>query len=89
MDLAKLHGSSQASSINIHMPKYLMPKAHCKDTGQSVKSNDLGKKFRLDQRVDAGREATRLAEQMTFKTGRRWTGLVEEYTVDAWGRTQL
>lgn len=71
------------------MPTYLIPKASCKETNQTVKSNDLGKKFSITQRTDAEREATRLAEQMSAKTGRKWTGYVESYSVDAWGRTKI
>lgn len=71
------------------MAKYFIPTAHCRETGQTVKSNDLGKRFDLNKQADARREATRLAEQMTAKTGRTWTAGVDSYTVDEDGRTRL
>jgi non-homologous end joining protein Ku len=71
------------------MPKYLIPKATCKETGQTVKSNDLVKKFMINQNRDAQLEADRLAANMTAKTGRTWTSFVETFTVDAQGRTRL
>lgn len=71
------------------MPQYLMPKASCRETGQTVMSNDLGKKFTITDRAQAQLEAERLARQMTVKTGRVWSGFVESFTVDAQGRTTI
>ncbi len=71
------------------MPNYLMPKARCLETGQTVNANNLGTKFTLTQRIDAERESQRLAENMQKKTSRTWTGFVEEYTVATDGRTRL
>ena len=71
------------------MPKYLLPKATCLETRQTVASNDLVKKFMINQRHDAQLEAERLAKNMTTKTGRTWSGHVETFTVDANGRNRL
>ncbi len=71
------------------MPTFLMPKASCKETGQTVLSNDIGKRFTLAQRDHAALEANRLAEQMSNRTGRTWTGRVEEYTVTDANKTRL
>ncbi len=60
--------------------KYLMPKAHCRETGQTVMCRNLSSRIGQTQRFAAQLEAERLAEQMRFKTGRAWTALVEEYT---------
>jgi hypothetical protein len=71
------------------MPKYLIPKATCVETRQTVASNDLVKKFMINQRHDAQLEANRLAENMSIKTGRTWSGFVETFTVDANGLNRL
>jgi hypothetical protein len=71
------------------MPKYLLPKATCLETRQTVASNDLVKKFTITQQRDAQLEADRLAANMTTKTGRTWTGYVESFTVDAQGLKRL
>ena len=71
------------------MPQYLIPKATCKETGQTVVSNDQANKFAMTQRRDVQFEADRLAANMTAKTGRSWSGFVESYTVDSQGRTRL
>ena len=71
------------------MPKYLLPKATCLETRQTVASNDLVKKFMINQRHDAQLEADRLAANMTTKTGRTWSGHVETFTVDSEGRNRL
>jgi hypothetical protein len=71
------------------MPQYLIPKAACKETGQTVLSNDLGKKFMIFERRDAQKEADRLAGQMSVKTGRTWSGFIETFTVEADGRNRL
>ena len=71
------------------MPKYLIPKATCKETGQTVKSNDLAKRFSISQQHDAQREANRLSANMAAKTGRLWSGFVETFSLDSDGRTRL
>ncbi len=71
------------------MPTYLMPMARCRETGQTVKSNDLSAKFSITQRRDAEQQSRTLAEQMQWKTGREWTGFVQEYSVMTDGRTSL
>ena len=71
------------------MPKYLLPKATCLETRQTVASNDLVKKFMINQRHDAQLEADRLAANMTTKTGRTWSGFIETFTVEADGRNRL
>jgi predicted Zn-dependent protease len=71
------------------MPKYLLPKATCLETRQTVASNDLVKKFMINQQRDAQLEADRLAANMTTKTGRTWSGYVETFTVDAAGLKRL
>ena len=71
------------------MPKHLIPKATCKETRQTVASNDLVKKFMINQQRDAQLEADRLAENMSIKTGRTWSGFIETFTVEADGRNRL
>ena len=62
------------------MTQYLMPKATCKETGQTVMSNDLGRRFPITERRFAQLEAERLAANMSAKTGQLWSGFVVEYT---------
>jgi hypothetical protein len=71
------------------MPQYLIPKATCKETGQTVKSNDLAQRFTISQQHDAQLEANRLSANMTAKTGRLWSGFVETFSLDSAGRTRL
>jgi len=60
---------------------YLLPKAYCQETGQTVKTQDLtGGRYSLNQRQFAEEHAGRLAESMTQKTRREWLPLVVEYT---------
>lgn len=66
-----------------------MPMARCTETGQTVKSNDLGRRLGLESRQEAELQSKILAEQMSAKTKRTWTGYVELYTVDNVGRTRL
>jgi predicted Zn-dependent protease len=54
-----------------------------------VASNDLVKKFMINQQRDAQLEADRLAANMSTKTGRTWSGFVEQFTVDANGLKRL
>ena len=89
MGLDILYGLGTASRINTCMPQYLIPKATCKETGQTVASNDVVTKFKFTQQHDAQREAERLAANMTTKTGRTWSGFVEQFSVDSEGRNRL
>ncbi len=66
-----------------------MPMATCRETNQTVKANDLGKKYAITERSFALLEAQRLAANMTAKTSRTWTARVEEYNTDSQGRTRL
>jgi hypothetical protein len=84
-----VYGAGTASCINTCMSQYLLPKATCLETRQTVASNDLVKKFMINQRRDAQLEADRLAANMTTKTGRTWSGYVETFTVDADGLKRL
>lgn len=63
------------------MTTYLLPKAVCSRTGQSVKQQDLtGARFTLAQRSLCMEQAEKLAFQMTAKTREPWTAQVIEYT---------
>jgi hypothetical protein len=63
------------------MDQYLLPKARCSQTGETVKEQDLsGARFTLQQRSLCELQAQRLADRMTARTGRQWTGFVEQYT---------
>jgi len=60
---------------------YLLPKARCPQTGQSVKSQDLtGARFTLQQRSMALEVADQIALKQSQRTGLTWVGFVEEYT---------
>ena len=60
---------------------YLLPKARCPETGESVKSQDLtGARFTVQQRSMAEEVADQIAAKMTARTGRLWEGTVVEYT---------
>ena len=63
--------------------------ATCRETKQTVKANDLGKKYSVTERSFALLEAERLAANMTAKTKRTWSAYVEEYNIDSQGRTKL
>lgn len=61
--------------------QYLLPKARCPQTGQTVKQQDLdGVRYGLHQRKLCQLAADQLAESMIRKTGRAWLGFVEAYT---------
>lgn len=63
------------------MELYLLPKARCPETGETVKQQDLtGARFTLQQRILCEDQAQKLAAKMTAKTGRSWIGFVEQYT---------
>lgn len=60
---------------------YLLPKAYCIETRQSVKIQDLtGARYTLGQRDWAMQKATELAESMTARTRKAWSPYVVEYT---------
>jgi hypothetical protein len=61
------------------MSTYLMPKAFCKATNQTVKSQNLSRRFAFHERVEAMKEAEYLASQMNKKTGDHWSAKVESY----------
>ena len=61
--------------------RYLLPKARCETTGETVKIQDLtGARFTLAQRSFAVEVSQQLADKMSARTGRTWVGFVEEYT---------
>lgn len=63
------------------MEVYLLPKAYCPETRQSVKTQDLtGARYNLKQRAFAEEAAQRLADNMIARTRREWVPLVVEYT---------
>ena len=84
-----LYGLGTAFGINICMPKYLMPMARCSETKQTVKSNDLGHRYTLNERQFALLEAERLAANVSTTTGKIWQAYVAEFSVDAAGRVKL
>ena len=60
---------------------YLLPKAYCIETRQSVKIQDLtGARLELRQRGLAEDLARQLAAKMAQRTGDPWQGYVEVYT---------
>lgn len=61
--------------------QFLLPKARCPETGETVKTQDLtGARYQISQRTLAEDSARQLADRMTARTGRRWVGFVEAYT---------
>jgi len=63
------------------MEVYLLPKAYCPETRQSVKIQDLtGARYALNQRAFAQEAAQRLADNMIARTRRDWVPVVVEYT---------
>ena len=61
--------------------RYLIAKARCTETGQTVKAQDLtGARFTLQQRSLAEDSARQLAERMSARTRQHWEGFVEAYT---------
>jgi hypothetical protein len=61
--------------------QYLMPMARNTVTHQVVKRLDLGSRIGLQQRSQAELLATKLALDMTNRTGQQWVSLVKPYTV--------
>ena len=63
------------------MTQYIIPKARCIETAQTVVEHDLaGIKFQPHQQIECKMLADRLAEKLTFKTGRRWQGYCAVYS---------
>jgi hypothetical protein len=61
--------------------EYLLPKARCVETGQTVKNQDLTEaRFTLAQRSFAEEVAAQLAAKMSARTNQTWIGFVEAYT---------
>lgn len=67
--------------INNIMEQYLLPKARCVRTGQTVKDQDLtGHRFTNNQRTQAQERADQLAKTMSDRTREDWTGFVVSYS---------
>lgn len=63
------------------MTQYLLAKARCPATGQTVKNQDLtGNRWTESQRSIAQEVADQLALKMANRTGKTWIGFVESYT---------
>ncbi len=60
---------------------YLVAKARCPETRQTIKSQNLSGRYEVTQRADCQREANYLAQRMQQKTGKIWIGFVEEFTL--------
>jgi hypothetical protein len=74
--------SCKTSGINTDMKTYLVAKAHCAETDQTVKSQNLSGRYEHYQRRECLQEAEYLAQQMQYKTGRFWRGFVEQYQLE-------
>lgn len=67
--------------INTHMTQYLLIKAKCVETGQTMKIQDLdGTRMRLDQRWIAEERAAQFAQKQSERTRQTWLPVVEVYT---------
>jgi hypothetical protein len=65
------------------MTRYIMPMAHNRRTGETVKEMDLsGSRYQQHQRQDCLLTAQRLAAQLTARTGDDWTAIIQPYTPD-------
>lgn len=63
------------------MSNYIIAKARCLETGQTVKSQDLsGRRFQLHEQQECQLVADRLADQMSYRTGNTWQGYCQRYT---------
>ena len=63
------------------MQTYLLPVATWEETGQTIKSQDLtGGRYTKQQRNFAEQAADRLAQNLSERTRKTWTGRVVEYT---------
>jgi hypothetical protein len=61
--------------------QYLLPKARCPQTGQTVKEQDLtGYRYTNSERAFAQEKADQLAAKLAVRTGQTWQGFVEVYT---------
>jgi hypothetical protein len=59
--------------------KYLIPKARCRETGETVKSQNLVGRYQLTERWACQQEAEYLAQRLRAKTGRFWSAFIEVY----------
>ena len=78
------HGSdSKEFRINIAMSEkqYLIAIARCSETRETVKSQNLARRYELHERRECQIEADHMAEQMQRKTGKTWRGFVESYAL--------
>jgi hypothetical protein len=70
------------------MAEYLLPKARCVETGQTVKSQDLtNNRFTLGQRSQAQEVADQLAVKMQQRTRLTWQGFVQQYKPSSFNRS--
>ena len=70
------------------MAEYLLPKARCVETGQTVKSQDLtNNRFTLGQRSQAQEVADQLAVKMQQRTRLTWIGFVQSYVPSKFNRS--
>lgn len=61
--------------------QYLLIKAKCVETGQTIKAQDLdGTRMRLNQRWIAEERAAKFAERQSHRTGQTWLPILEVYT---------
>ncbi len=62
--------------------QYLIAKARCLETRETVKSQNLSQRYRPWEKRDCQIEADYLAERLNKKTGRNWVGFVEAYSLE-------
>lgn len=63
------------------MAQYIIPKARCLETGQTVQEQDLsGRRFQPHERVECQRLADRLAENQNKRSDKTWQGYCQIYT---------
>lgn len=63
------------------MTQYLLIKARCVETGQTIKAQDLdGLRMSLDQRWIAEERAAKFAQRQSDRTRQTWVPVVEVYT---------
>ena len=70
------------------MAEYLLPKARCVETGETVKTQDLtNNRFTIGQRAQAQEVADQLAVKMQQRTRVTWQGFVQQYTPSRFNRS--
>lgn len=63
------------------MTQYLLIKARCVETGQTIKAQDLtGARIRLNQKNIAEDLAQQFADRQSQRTRLTWVPIVEKYT---------